>query len=171
MLGWNGRPLESTAFRPGPVDPLASFAHEVGQRSPSIELSADSPDVGVEHSEHEDPGAKVRSAAVTSPEPKGTDSIAERHEVTTDGVEPAADPARDVFDDDRRRLALLDVAAELSPEAGALAFEASSLAGGADVLAGEAARHDVDSGKRSSCSNIREYLDSGEVVLQSSPAP
>ena|SRR5258708_5587654 len=50
----------------------------------------------------------------------------------------------DVFNDDPRRLDLVDEAEVFAPEAGALAGEARPFAGEADVLAGEAASDDIE---------------------------
>lgn len=61
-----------------------------------------------------------------------------------DDRETTRDEGGDVFDDDDTGAHLLNNAVELPPKARPLAVEARAFAGHADVLAGEAAAHDVD---------------------------
>jgi hypothetical protein len=51
---------------------------------------------------------------------------------------------RRVFDEDARRLHLLNDARELSPKTGSLAIEPGARSGAADVLAGESSADDID---------------------------
>jgi hypothetical protein len=108
--------------------------------------------MGVGH--NEDSLSSVRSTDVMGAELERTRSVAESVQIPPHAAQIAALPARDVLDDDEGRREGFDDVAEDEPQAGALPVEASAETGSADVLTGEAAADDVDSRKRSCCTNI-----------------
>ena len=70
--------------------------------------------------------------------------IPERRDFPEHRIQSARAKGADVLDDDPRRPAFLDEPAVLAPEAGSLSGEPCPLAGGADILAGEASANNVN---------------------------
>ena len=64
--------------------------------------------------------------------------------VLQDDDKPSSAKVRRVFDEDVRRLDLLNDARELTPKTGALAVEPGARSGAADVLAWEPSADDID---------------------------
>ena len=79
--------------------------------------------------------------------------------------QPGAFARRDVLDDDGAGSKVAGDSEELSPEPGAGAGEPGTLAGGGDILAGEASDEDIAGSKNASvnCPNIRAPPDIGPV--------
>lgn len=125
--------------------------------------------IGIAKSDDEDSGSPMRCANVAGRHPQGADSIAESHDVVADVGEPAPGAGADVLDDDARGTRLLDDAAELAPQPGAAPPEAFSLAGGGDVLAGEAAADDDRPQGKESCSS--DESDIGRAPVCVGPVP
>jgi hypothetical protein len=115
----------------------------------------------------EDASPEVGGSNVGGRKLEGTGSVPQHVQVSPHVGQPTPGTGGDVLDDDDRRREGLDDPAVFVPEAGPLAGEPCSFAGGADVLAGEASAEDVDTREiRSNCSDIGEPRDGGPVLRQ-----
>jgi len=112
----------------------------------------------------------VRCANAGSGDHAPCSHVPEAGKVVEDPSKPPACNDRDVFDDDRARLRLVDDAGVFAPETGSLAVNPCSFAGDTDVLAREAATHDVDEWKSGSCADIVVPRRVGPVLRQHSLA-
>lgn len=101
----------------------------------------------------EEPVASVRGADVGGSEQSGVTSITKPFKVADNGVQPARNERRNVFDADDPRPRFFDDARVLAPESGTIAVEPGTEPGPRDVLAWEASTHEID--RRESCASDR----------------
>lgn len=97
--------------------------------------------VGVGHDE--EPLSEVRGPEVRRADAGRFHLVTEFDEPGDNAVQAPPNESRDVFDDDRERLHLVDDAFELVPEAGALAAEPCAASGERHILAREPAADEV----------------------------
>src|ERR1044072_6216986 len=90
--------------------------------------------------------------------------VPDRGQVPENAVEAPVTESCDVFHDDVAGSNRANEPRKFGPEAGFRAFDAFALAGVADVLAGEAAREDLDVGRAPESTNIMEPSDAGPVL-------
>jgi hypothetical protein len=88
--------------------------------------------------------AAVRGADVASTHHERPAGVARRLQVAEDGIRAATAQSRHVLDEHPAWAEFADDAGELAPEAAAVAREANAPTCGGDILAGEAARDEVD---------------------------
>jgi hypothetical protein len=97
--------------------------------------------------EDEDPLAAVRSADKSRRQRDRKRRVALSLQVSPYRVNPPPCPRGDVLDDDPARTEALSNMEEAVPEAASITAKARALAGGAEVLAGEAPAQEVDGGE------------------------
>lgn len=115
-----------------------------------------------------DPVPALRRADVSSTHHERPAGVARRLQIAEDDICAATAQSRHVLDEHPAWTELADDAGEFVPEPAAVAVEAVAEAGGADVLAGEAAADEVDAGKVGSAGepDIAAPGDGGPVALK-----